>query len=84
MDLSRTSLAAPMKREHTLAYNLLTQLAGALEDHGVKNVGSLLESVAKIGNVPDFQHQWHFWTWARVGGKSLFGLTVSVAMLIYC
>lgn len=62
-DLSGTLSAAAMEREQTLVYNLLTQLAGALEDQGFTDLGSMLDSVRKIGNVPDVMHRWHFSDW---------------------
>lgn len=41
VDVSRTLLATTMEREHSLTYNLLTQLTGDLEYHGMTAVSHI-------------------------------------------
>lgn len=51
-DLSGTLLTAAMEKEHSLTFSLLSQLAGTMEDHGVNDVGSIVETVNQIRDVP--------------------------------
>lgn len=41
-----------MEKEHSLTFNLLAQLAGALEEHGVENVGTSVQSMEKRDRFP--------------------------------
>ena len=48
IDFSGSLLSAAMEKEHAFTFNLMTQLAVTMDQHGIQNVGSLVESVSKV------------------------------------
>lgn len=53
IDASGALLTAAMEREHSLTFNLLAQLAGTMEQHGMDNVGPLVQTVEQVAQIPE-------------------------------
>ncbi len=53
VDMSGGLLSAAMDKEHSLTFSLLAQLSGTMEEHGVEDVGRIVQSVEKTGQIPE-------------------------------
>lgn len=52
VDLSGALRYAAMEKEHSMASNLLSQLAGTLEAQGVDDIGDLASAAKQVGQIP--------------------------------
>lgn len=51
--LSGAHLSAAMEKEHSLTFNLPSQLAGTMEGHGVGDNGTLVTASKRTGQIPE-------------------------------
>ena len=54
MDLSGFLLSAAIEKDHALTFNLLSELAGTLEENNVESIGTVVQSVSRTAQqLPD-------------------------------
>ncbi|XP_055343594.1 uncharacterized protein LOC129591802 isoform X2 [Paramacrobiotus metropolitanus] len=75
VDLSGALLEAAAEKEHAMTFQLLGQLAGAMEHNGVENVESFVQNVQQSASVPDLMSKIRWF-------KTMFGSITTVVVLV--
>lgn len=77
IDLSGALLNAAMEKEHSLTFNLRSQLEGTMKEHGVGDIGTLVTALKQTGQIPELFSRFRLlkWTMIRVAIIFICGTT---------
>ena len=84
VDMSASLLSSAMEREHTYSYHLLSELAGALDQHGSVELGTVVQAAAEsVNKVPELLYWWKVFKTILYSALCLVGLALCVYLVFY-
>ena len=75
IDMSASLLSSALEREHSFSYHLMSELAGALDQHGIADLGTVVQAASESANkVPEMLTWWKVFKTVLYSTLSLAGL----------